>query len=367
MRALIYSLVCSLGALALFACEGEGPPTSPNCPKDGSVVVSGTVVFTPPAVPLDPDHPTISIKGTALHDAGLAIRHVYVGGVEAAKKAFNFGKWEVTLDYSDLLDLEVIEATDDREFDRVRVAAVAVDVCGLATEFDDFTLPVDLTPNIRLDTLAIKVTPPLGRAYLPADGSQPGTVEVMGQPGKSSGTTVNLHATSGSFMTTGNIASVTLAAAIGADMATGTLLYYGGQPGAPGIPGTVLFTANAEGLVATTSVKVAGPPTILPSAATLVPGTTLQLTVMSDGKVARCGATPRPGVSITSGSEDITLTQAANDSNGDGHPDIDIEVADEIEAAVSLTIYCSDDYQQESSAVYQVKLPEPPPEPDPGR
>lgn len=201
-------------------------------------------------------------------------------------------------------------------------------------------------PDIVVDTLDLQVLLPKGQNYLPEDGSQPAQVKVIGSP-QAVGASVNLSATTGTFLDSGsNETSVVLAGGAGDGTASATVLFYGDARG------VVLLTAETADRVASATLNVVGAPSPVPVTGSIAAGQTLAVTVFTDGVVDFCQASPLFGVSVTSGEFDLM----AEPGVGPGDPAaIIISVdADLTEDVGDLTISCTDVFGQSASGTYAI-------------
>jgi hypothetical protein len=278
------------------------------------------------------------VNGTAAHSLGLTIHSITAGGTPARKDGFNYSAWSATLPFSTLESLSRNEAGE------VMVAVTAVDTCGttITTSF-----PVRL--GIPVKELTLKPPEyPAGETYIPANGGYPAFITVTANP-EAVGARVKLDITDGATLT-GDVDGELVLAGDGSSDAKATALVSGTKAG------IVVITAKAEDKTANAAtVRVAGPPSLIPAAETLAPKESVTVTVVSEGRIASCQATPVQGVTVTSGGKDLMAAPAAVDDNNDGKVDITIVAAETLVDTVEVTVTCTDPFGQASSGKYTAK------------
>jgi hypothetical protein len=334
-----------------FDDEGRSPAAAAcgASPAD----VTGTVNYLASDAPLRSD---LSLTGTASHPDALAIRQVRVAGVAATQATANdnFASWRVSIPLRTLLDLS--EADEDGVTGTARLSVVSTDACG---DEDEIVAPlevrVDLTPDSDVDRLALKLAnedqlPTSGRAYLPADGSYPGLVEIRANA-DAAGASVTLDATSGDLAGVDGSGRVFLGGD-GASDATAFVLFE--ADGA----GLVQLTAASEGIVAAMTLRVHGAPSLLPAGGSLDAGTTVRVSVVTEGMLRDCEARPvTPGTFlVTSGAADLVAAPSAGqDLSGDGYVDIDVTALQGAASGATLSLTCEDVYRQWSAVTFAVR------------
>jgi len=350
--------LAALAALALAACDGAAGVDTLDCPADpgpftlATSRVTGTVALDAPlAAPLTRGD-TVVLRGTAHHEDQLALREVLVAGVSATRTTFNFGEWSASLRYEDL----VLTAAPDAD-GNVTVPVDAIDACGLRYPITTLSLPVDLTPDLDLDTLTLTATYPGEHASIPANGTAPVTLTVVAT-GRAAGAAVTLAAPSGHLQGTSAASRVILLADPNdPEVASATALFYATTPG------TVVLTATAEDLLATAFVTAAAAPVIAPAGATLTPGASLDLAILTDGELASCQATPSATLTATT-ADDTPITAAPTAvAAGPGDAAVHLAVAPEAADGDALTLTCADVWGQFAAATFTVSAPEAEPEP----
>jgi len=314
--------------LLLAGCPLAEPPLSAlDCDevRVGDVVGMATEGSGP-----HPGDDALRVSGWASHQRGLTIRTVEVAGLEADNEGFNFDAWSATVPPPVLLQLA------DGE-DSLELEVVATDVCGVEHVVDE--VEVVLTEPLLVERLELEVAPPGDEDWLPALSTVAAQV-VVSANAEAASATVELDASLGDFAG-GN--TVTLAGD-GLDDASATVLFSSGEAG------TALLTASSGEEVATATVRIAGPPLLVPDLLALAPGALTSVQVLSDGRVDRCEATAASGILVTSGGVDISITPAAVDVDGDGRVDLQVEVEAGLAVAASVDVVCEDPYGQEGSA-----------------
>ncbi|HEU4729893.1 MAG TPA: hypothetical protein VFT22_18480 [Kofleriaceae bacterium] len=324
--------------LALFLAAGCDPdPSAPDCTPEASV--TGRVISGPTDQLVDKD---LRVRGVAAHSRGLAIRRILVAGIAASNDGFNFDNWSATLPIDTLAGMA-------RTATPVTIGVSAIDACERTFALDSFMVNVDPTPGVRVTELKIASQISSGLDYIPANGSVPALLTITGNA-DAAHAVVTLSASTGTF--TGAPGNQVTLEGDGSAPATATVLYAATTPSSE----AVLITASAKGQLAQTSVRVAGPPTLIPGSATLAPGQDVAVTVQTQGTVQACQATPAQGITITSGG-DLMAIPGGIDSNGDHLIDITILAADPLTAAASSTITCRDPYGQFSTGTYRTQAP----------
>ena len=329
MRNAVITLVLCLTP----GCDSD--PTEPACAADATI--TGGVIAGPTDQIVDKD---LHVRGVAAHSDGLTIRRILVAGIAATNDGFNFDNWSATIPIDTLAGMA-------RTTTPVTIDVTAVDACQRTFKLDSFMANVDPTPGVRVTQLTITPQISSGLDYLPANGSVPAILIITGNA-DAAHAVVTLSASVGTFTgATGNQATLE---GDGTAAATATVLYAATTPTSQ----AVLITASAKGQLAQTTVRVAGPPTLLPSAATLAPGQDVAVTVATQGTVQECQATPATGLTITSGGN-LMSAPGGIDTNGDHLIDIDVKADTPLTAAASSTITCRDPYGQFSTGTYRAQ------------
>ncbi len=322
--------------LLLFAgCELDLQPPADtiDCSEILPNSVQVTITGGPTSEEVDED---LVVTGTASHDAGLTVRSLSVAGVAATNDSFNFQTWTATVPYATLLSL-----SEDSEDGSATLWTEATDACLLSYEREAFTVLVDQDPGIEVGELALTLELPGEASFLPIDGTTAAVVTLTANP-EAAGAVATLGASLGSFSGSDTL-SLTLAGD-GLNAASAQAVF------SATAEGSALLTAAAGGLVASQAVQIAGPPTLIPSEVTLDPGEQFALTVFTDGDVATCSAGYAQGVTVTSGGDDLTESDTAEDSDGDGHVDLLISVSEDLEEEATVSVSCADSYGQRGYA-----------------
>ncbi len=303
----------------------------------------------------------VTLRGTADHAGGLAIRGVSVGGVAADNTGFNFSSWSAVVPVETLVGLAEDDGTTPEGTGRARLDVAAEDACGDTGELlDAFDLVVDLTPETVIPQGALGVTwgPVATQAaagaddYLPADGSELALVEVCA-PADAAGESATLTSAQGSFVGVG--AGNTVGLAAGDCALAGTSAAAVGQ--AWFVPSTSASTAfvsaAAGGATAAVAIDVAGAPALVPSTATLGASQRVVVEVLSDGVLARCtayGADPAT-LAVTLGDDPAASLYDGQDLAGLARGD---DLALHVEAtgttSATVSVVCCDSFDQCSAA-----------------
>jgi hypothetical protein len=335
-------------AALLLATGGcNAPATSVDCDARASTRITGTIQSGPTSAAVSSD---LLVKGTAKHADGLAIRSIEVGGVQAKNTGFNFDTWSATIPISALTSLvdTTLDGSAGLKQGTAKVDATATDPCG-SVSIGSFTVTVDLAPAVQVIRLAVKVSPPGDKKYLPADGATPASVVITGNP-QAAGAAVTVKATLGSFKGLDGNGQIFLTGD-GKKDATAQVLYYSSTAG------QAVVTATAKGIVSDPIVvKVAGAPALLPSKATIKAGQTIQVSIVTDGEVTSCWSTASAGVKVSSGGVDLTSASKPKDSDTDGYPDLTIAVDKALSKATTLSVTCKDSYNQVGGGTYDIEL-----------
>jgi hypothetical protein len=350
--------LCALALSLAFtgACADDaGGAEGVDCPKiEGTITiatsrVSGTGSFDPPTKPLGRGA-VLSIKGTAHHEDGLAIRQVLVAGLSATRDEFNFAKWSVEVPYETLVTSGPTSAMD-----QVTFKAEALDACGRRYPFAEWTVDVDPTPQIDVSGITIAVEYPSERNFLPADETTPAILTVTAE-GRAAGATVTLAASGGTMRGLSDAGTIVLTAPLGAEEegASATVLFVAS------VAGPQVVTATVDGQLASAIVVVAGPPKLAPHAATLVPGASLDLTIEAPAPTTpslACSARPDPNLVVSYHGEPFDVAPVTVEPEGDGTFALHVEAPLEASEDTMVIVSCADAYGQTGTAQFNLVLP----------
>ena len=316
--------------LLLIACEP--PELTAACDAAVDADLSGSLIEGPVDDVVDSE---LVVQGSASHARGLAIRQITVAGVPATSDSFNFERFSVAVPWSVLASMA--------EDDVAAVDVIAEDACGVTATLSTFD--VSVSPVERGDVTELNLDVDLGSTldWLPADGVTQAALRLTANP-EARGVPVDLSATVG---TVHGAASLRLTE--DGDVTSASALYVSDTPG------TVLLTATAGGQLASHTLVVAAPPAVLPAFADVSPGGRASLSASSAGAVQACRATADPGLTVTSGAIDLTRADGAFDENGDGHPDIRVEAAEDAELGATAVVTCRDPFGQSGTAQVEVR------------
>ncbi len=334
------------------ADDGAGGSAAVDCPRiEGTITiatsrVSGTGSFDPPTKPLGRGA-VLSIKGTAHHEDGLAIREVLVAGLSATRDEFNFAKWSVEVPYETLVTSGPTSAKD-----QVTFKAEAIDACGRRYPFAEWTVGVDLTPQIDVTGITIAVEYPSERNFLPADESTPAILTVTAA-GRAAGATVTLAASGGTMRGLSESGTIVLTAPLGAEEegASATVLFVAS------VPGPQVVTATIDGQLASAIIVVAGPPKLAPHAATLVPGASLDLTILAEAPTLACSARPDPNLVVSYHEAPFDVAPVTVEPEADGTFTLHVEAPADASADTMVVVSCADAYGQTGTAQFNLVLP----------
>jgi len=332
-------------------CSDLDQPTEVACPDErgpfelGEGRVSGTLEFDAPDKPLSRGD-VLTVHGTAHHEDGLAIREVRVAGVAAQRDEFNFESFSVEVPYQN-----VASAGPLTEQGQVTFEAVAIDACGNRYPFAVATVDVDPTPTVAVDELALEVSYPSERGFLPADGTTPALVTITGA-GRAVGAVVRVSASGGELKNVDDSGDVVLSAPAGTtDSGSATVLFYGTEPG------TVTITALVEDKLASGLIEVAGPPAFAPERATLVPGMSLDVTVEAAGEDVTCRATVDEDLQVLVDGTPLDIEPVSVQADEDGVRTLSLEAsAEPLGSGSSVVVTCEDVYGQSGTGRYTLSL-----------
>ena len=317
---------------------------------DGVVATAGLVASGPPlAVPA---------SATLVPGAAFEVR-IQTDGTLARCQATAAVGLSATHQTQDLTAGPVAMSRDADQHYIITVAAAAdatADAAMTLTCTDDFgqfgtarfQLAIDEPPNdVFVDTLELNVALPDGRDYLPADGSERAviTVAATGRPG---GAHVMMHASSGTFegLTDGNA----VLGGTGAQ-AQAVVLFAAEKQG------TALITATSGQTMAVASIAVAGAPVIAPAGAALLPGQTLTVVALSDGRIATCSASASPGLAAVAGGAALSPIPAPVGADATGATAITLSAELDATPGDMVELTCFDDYGQAGAATFRIASP----------
>ncbi len=321
--------------LALTASCGafDRAETSMDCGGGGHADASSDIhVDITGGVGEQPLGTDLHIKGTASHSRHITIRQLSVQGVSATLDSDNYKTWSAVVPETSLVG-------DGTDGSKVSLKIEAEDSCGQRLSLD---VPVTLVAKVQ--RLSLTTALPSGAPYLPANGTTSAVLTVTANP-EARGALVTLGATTGATFTGATNGSVVLSGPTGADV-TATFLVTSSKAGA------LTVSATARDQVATVTLPVAGPPTFLPSHATLVAGQSLGVTLDTQGSVESCQASPAPGLHVTTGAQDISTQPGAIDSTGDGLVDLVVIADPGLTTPQTVTVVCRDPFGQSASATF---------------
>jgi hypothetical protein len=330
MRSALIAL--TLQAVVVLAAGCDSDPDKTDCEVGGTI--TGGVISGPTDQLVDKD---LRVRGVATHSEGRTIRRILVAGIAATNDGFNFDNWSATIPIDTLAGMATANAP-------VTVKVTAIDACQRTFDLDSFMVNVDATPGIRVTSLDLAVSIANGLDYIPANGLVAALLTITANA-DAAHAIVTLAATPGTF--TGASGGKVTLQGDGSASATATVLF----SATTATSQAVLITAAAKNQVASTTIRVVGPPTLLPSSAELKPGEHASVTVVTQGKVQACQASPASGLSITSGG-DLMMTPGGVDSTGDQLIDIAVAADTPLAAAASSTVTCRDPYGQFSTGTY---------------
>lgn len=321
-------------ALSLSACTSSLPVL--NC--DNSAV-TGSIDRGPTEQVIRTAD--LAITGTAT-SGGLALRSLQIGNRPATSVSANFATWSASIPVATLVTLADAEGDPDGDgVASVELAAVATDSCGVAWPIGkSFRVNVDLTPEVLVSDLDVDVVIPSGKTYIPIDGTAVAALTLSAEA-SGSGAVVALSTSLG--ITSAPEDGVVLGGD-GRERAAATILFYAESMADVG---TALVTATSEGQIASTAIRIAGPPRLSPETLVLEPGQRELITVSSEGDIDSCVSYAETTSDIVVTAAGIPLSDAAaSDGDGDGVLEILLEVRDDLDALAELRLRCCDSYDQ---------------------
>jgi hypothetical protein len=320
--------------LLLLACEKDPIPTV-DCEV---TTVIGTVDHGPTDRPIRSD---LAITGTL--SADVAVRSIIIGNRPAIPVTDNFGTWSAVLPIATLVTLAATAGdTDGDGLGSVTLEATATDTCGQThTIGSPFQVDVDLSPEVIVSSLDVDVQIPSGKSYVPKNGSAVAVLNLSADK-DAAGASVVVKSSIGQLQADED--GVTLAGD-GEGLASATVLFYAT---ATDEEGTALITATAEDQVATTTVKIAGPPRLSPETLSLEAGQQEIISVYSQGSIDSCVAYAETtsAIEVSENGGDTLFGRVVSDTDGDGWLELLVKVNDNLTEAATVQIRCCDVYNQ---------------------
>lgn len=331
MRALV--VVANVLAFASLAVSlaGCAEDTPPKCSLNQKV--TGKFVIGAPTKPVTAD---LMVQGTVDAPNDVTIYSVDINSIPATSNAgSNFASWSATVPWA--LLMQQADASG-----KVMLAAHATTNCGSdPIDLAMISVSLDVPPaGIKVSDLDMVATLPNGQSYLPATKPGSALVTITAAPA-GSGAVVALTATGGTVTP----AQVTLSSDGMAKASAMALL-------SSTTPGIAAVTASSMGQTKLITVPVAGPPVLAPSSVILALGSTIRVTVLTDGKVDSCQALPSPGLTVVSGAQNLMAAPGGTDVTGDQRIDIDITAGQTITTPMQTTISCRDPFGQTGTSTF---------------
>ncbi len=235
-------------------------------------------------------------------------------------------------------------AADSNADEAGAVTVTCVDTYGQFNEsVIDLVIPAQT--GTSLDALSLVAELPGNNAYLPADGSASAVLNITASGNTGDTPTVALAASSGNF--TGGVSDDTVTLA-NTDPATAIALY------TPDTPGTVVITVTAGGLSAATTIEVAGPPVIAPTGAALLPGSSIDVVVLTEGVISTCQATASASFDVSTGGTPVDAVPTDVQAPAFGPLEVTIFALDTGTPGETTSLTCIDSYGQLSTATFVV-------------
>lgn len=289
----------------------------------------------------------LTLRGSAEHKYGLAIRRIQIAGVDAVSERFNFGEWSAKIN---LDSLSTMPHTPDG---RVNLDVQITDTCG--TYARDPMTPLQVTIDVPDFTLteAYPRVPGGDKAanYIPADDSVTAVLTISSDKAAAIGARIRVDAEPAEGVTLEGLAggAVTLAAATSGAAAEVRVR--------ASKAGRVTIQARSASALNSVTLAVAGPPGFVPKAQSLQPGELRNVAVISAGELRECWAsTSLVGLTVVLDGKDITKAPAA--AAGDGKEWVLTVIADPMVAEDGLgTITCRDIFLQEATLPISVDVP----------
>ena len=337
MMRLDRTLVGLFGCLMLVSGCEEAPVFEADC--ENVPLVTGEITRGVQGRAVEGD---LVVSGSAVHPGGLAIRSIEVGGIQAENLGFNFDRWSATIPLDQLQALSAANEGGPAE-----IVVRAVDVCDVTSPIGSFPVEVDDNPGVEVASLVLSVVIPGGESYIPATGDVPALLTIEGNA-EAAGAFVQLTASAGDFQ--GSEGGATFLVGDGVEPSAATVFFSATDSG------VAVITAASEGQLAQTFVTVAGEPTFIPARGSLSAGQTLVVAGLTEGRFARCSATPSAAFEVIADGVDLVREpQEFEDGDGDGRVDIEIVAAEEVLDPDEVTIICHDVYGQVNSATFTVE------------
>lgn len=333
MKRIILLLASALAA----SCNVDAAEV--GCPDGGA----GLVLHMPPIEPAKPLITDLTVTGTIDRPPGIAIYNVFVAGVAATSAGVDFDGFTAVVPYATLVSLAAADPGSASAQAEIEITA-RTNCGGTPISLKKVSVPVSL--GVQVTRLAFD-TPlfPVGASYLPADQSASAILRLRANPG-AAGAMVALTATTGTLDGVGVTETLTLSGD-GKSDAVAMCTFKSAS--------SAQITAAAPGSSAAMAINVAGPPVISPSSATLAPGEALGISVLTDGKVRWCQATPAVGIHVLSGTADIMTAPAATDVNSDGNVDLTVTIDTPLAADATTTVSCVDLFGQFTKGTFIAK------------
>jgi hypothetical protein len=316
----------ALVILLLSACVDE-PAAKCTLPE----MVKGQIIVGAPLKPIVAD---FTVRGTIDVPADRTIYGVDVAGIPATNGSTNFNSWSVVVP----LPLLIQNADADG---KLTLKARATSNCGGdPIEVGTLDLEVDLVPSIQVTELKLTTTLPNGQTYLPATKPVSAVITVTGNA-TAAGAVVTLTPSSGTV----SPASVTLSGD-GMAASSATVLF------SSTTEGVAVVSASAKGQTAVATVPVAGAPALTPAGGVLPLGSTTHVTVLTTGKIDTCQASPSPGLTVFSGTQNLMVQAGGIDTNSDTRIDMDVSAGGTRTDPMQTTITCRDVFGQVGSGTF---------------
>lgn len=290
----------------------------------------------------------LTLRGSAEHKHGLAIRRIQIAGVDAVSERFNFGQWSAKIN---LDSLGTMPHTADGLVD---LDVQITDTCG--TYAGDPMKPLQVTLDVPDFTLMATYPKVPGGGdtaadYIPADNAVAAVLTISSDKAAAVGARIRVNAEPAEGVTLDGLAggAVTLAAATSGAAAEVRVR--------ASTAGRVTIQARSASALKSVTLAVAGPPSFVPKTQSLQPGELRNVAVVSAGKLRECWAsTSVVGLTVVLDDKDITKAPAA--AAGDRKEWVLTVIADPMIAEDGLgTITCRDLFLQEATLPISVDVP----------
>jgi hypothetical protein len=321
------SQIPSFALLLLLVCSSV----------DDEAACDGTITVAVTSKHPDKVSSDLFVSGTAAISRDSAIRSVTVGGLQANADGFNFSQWSLTVPFAALLAAPVAA---DGGADTVTLPVVASPACGSIGK-ESVTVTLNRQPEVRVETLAMTRAFTGRGDYLPADQRASAIVTLTANREARGGTVIVAATGPGVVEGLGEGGALVLAGD-GSSPASASFLVKASAAG------TIFLTAKSGATsAAPLSIEAADEPRIVPAAATLAPGQTLVVTILTDveAQTLDCSWTLGPGLSV----EEIAEGR-----------EYELTATSDLENAVEARLRCQDDYGQQASADFDATPPEAP-------